>query len=61
MHEQIVAATVQALKRVTRARFFRTERGYQGEFYCALRSELDKRKILSDEWFEVDPKIRTGG
>lgn len=40
MKEQIVEATICALKLVRNVRFFRTERGFQGEFFCELKREL---------------------
>jgi len=39
---------VEALHRVTTPRFFRSERGYQGRFYCALQEALDRRGILKN-------------
>jgi hypothetical protein len=49
MKERIIGATIDALRSVCHVRFFRTERGYQGRFYCALQAALDMRNILSDE------------
>jgi hypothetical protein len=46
--EEILAATIDALGAVTEPRFFRTERGYQGRFYCTLQAELDRRGLLGD-------------
>jgi hypothetical protein len=46
MSNQIVAATDEALRQVDAPRFLRTERGFQGEFYCALRRTLDRRGLL---------------
>lgn len=49
MKEQILQATIDALKSIDQARFFQTERGYHGRFYCGLQSALDARGILGDE------------
>jgi hypothetical protein len=49
MEEIIIQATVNALKSLTPERFFQTERGYQGRFYCNLQKELDDAKILNDQ------------
>jgi len=46
--EQILAATVEALSTLAEPRFFRTERGYHGRFYCTLQAALDRRKLLID-------------
>lgn len=48
MKEQIVEATIYALRSVNHVRFFRTERGYQGQFFCALQTALDEQGILGD-------------
>lgn len=47
MREILVAATEAAIHSVDAARFFRTERGFQGRFYCALQSELDHAGLLT--------------
>lgn len=39
-------AVLQALGRVRDARFFESERGYHGRFYCALLGELERRGAL---------------
>jgi hypothetical protein len=49
MNEHIIAATVRAIQAVSHVRFFRTERGYQGRFYCALLSAFDERHLLDDD------------
>jgi hypothetical protein len=46
MNEQILAATIEALRAIREPRFFRTERGYHGRFYCALQTVLDSRGLL---------------
>jgi hypothetical protein len=48
MIEQIIEATIEALRSVSEPRFFRTERGYHGRFYCALQASLDRRGVLQD-------------
>jgi hypothetical protein len=48
MEEVILDAIIEALRTVTATRFFRSERGYQGRFYCALQKALDKRGVLRD-------------
>lgn len=48
MNEQILEATVEALGTVAEPRFFRTERGYHGRFYCVLQAALDRRGLLVD-------------
>src|SRR3990167_10062393 len=44
----LLEAIVEALHGVTTPRFFRSERGYQGRFYCALQEALDRRGVLKD-------------
>ena len=39
----VVEATRAALHAVREPRFYATERGYHGRFYCALQSEFDRR------------------
>jgi hypothetical protein len=46
MEDKILSATGEALRSVSEERFFRTERGYHGRFYCVLQSELDRRGLL---------------
>ena len=47
MPEQIISATTDALKSVLQGRYYQTERGYQGRFYCALQDALDAWGILN--------------
>ncbi|MGB8217345.1 MAG: hypothetical protein WCE94_08590 [Candidatus Methanoperedens sp.] len=47
MREIIISATIEALKSIQQARFFQTERGYHGKFYCELHKALDARGILN--------------
>jgi hypothetical protein len=49
VHRQIIDATVQAILKVTAPRFFKSERGFQGEFYCQLRAELQRETILQED------------
>jgi hypothetical protein len=56
MSQYIIDTTIKALFQVRHPRFFRTERGYHGYFYCALQSMLeqdgwpDKRAVLEMEY-----------
>lgn len=49
MNEDIIGASVQAALAITHPRFFRTERGYQGRYYCALMQAFDERHLLDNE------------
>jgi hypothetical protein len=42
MSQNIIDTTIKALFQVRNPRFFRTERGYQGQFYCALQTMLER-------------------
>jgi hypothetical protein len=46
MRDALVAATEAAIRSVAAARFFKTERGFQGRFYCALQAELDHAGLM---------------
>ncbi|MGH7380876.1 MAG: hypothetical protein ACREKR_01410 [Candidatus Methylomirabilales bacterium] len=46
INDDIVAATDEALRQVAEPRFLRTERGFQGQFYCALQRVLEARGLL---------------
>jgi hypothetical protein len=46
--DEIVTATERALQAVAEPRFWRTERGFQGRFYCALQQALDSGGLLPD-------------
>jgi hypothetical protein len=48
VRDEIVTATDQALQQVAEPRFFRTERGFQGQFYCALQRALEERSLLQN-------------
>jgi hypothetical protein len=45
---KIIKATVESLKSITQERFYRTERGYQGRFYCALQQSLDGMGVFDN-------------
>jgi len=47
--ESIVEIVVEALKEITSPRFYKTERGFQGRFACALYKVLDERRIFPDD------------
>lgn len=42
MRNALVAATEAAIRAVDAARFFQTERGFHGRFYCMLQEQLDR-------------------
>jgi len=44
--DDIIAATDEALLQVAEPRFMRSERGFQGRFYCALQHALDRKGLL---------------
>jgi len=46
MRQVLITATETAIRAVNAARFYRTERGFQGRFYCALQAELDRSDLL---------------
>ncbi len=48
MRDLIIESTRESLAVVSHVRFFRSERGYQGRFYCALMAAFDKRGLLDD-------------
>jgi hypothetical protein len=48
MRNLIIESTRESLAAVSHPRFFRSERGYQGRFYCALQAAFDKRGLLDD-------------
>lgn len=48
MQIAVVEATEEALRAVREPRFFRSERGFQGRFYCALQEALDHRRLLDE-------------
>lgn len=48
MMTQILEATDAALRTIDAARFFQTERGFHGRFYCSLQAKLEAIGLLSD-------------
>lgn len=48
MRNVLVRATEAAIYEVTHPRFFATERGFHGRFYCSLQAQLDQEGILID-------------
>ena len=47
MREALIAATEAAIRSVDAARFFQTERGFHGRFYCPLQAELDRVGLIA--------------
>jgi hypothetical protein len=47
--ELIIETIVEALKHMDSPRFFKTERGFQGRFACALYGRFDAKKIFQDD------------
>ena len=45
----IIECTIDALSSIVEPRYFKTERGYQGAFYCSLRNQLQKKIKLPEE------------
>ena len=55
MREDVaIEATLESLKGISQSRFYRTERGYQGAFYCALREALESRGLNDDLILEIE-------
>ncbi|MEX2493215.1 MAG: hypothetical protein WD425_15795 [Nitrospirales bacterium] len=48
MREALITATEAAIRAVGAARFFETERGFHGRFYCALQAELDRAGLIAN-------------
>ena len=48
MSNILINATEAAIRAVDGSRFFRTERGFQGRFYCALQAELEQAGLLTN-------------
>ena len=49
MRESIIDSTIAALSSIENPRFFKSERGYQGIFYCRLYDELDSRNLITED------------
>ncbi len=47
--ELIIETIIEALKHMNSPRFFKTERGFQGRFACALYKIFDAKKIFQDD------------
>jgi len=47
MRDTLIAATEAAIRSVVEARFFQSERGFHGRFYCALQFELDHVGLIA--------------
>ena len=62
--ELSIKIVTEALKNMDSPRFFKTERGFQGRFACALYEILDGRKIFPDDTIieqEYQKKIKNHG
>jgi len=46
MRQALINATEAAIRSVEAARFFKTERGFHGRFYCALQQQLDQAGLM---------------
>jgi hypothetical protein len=46
MRQALINATEAAIRAVDAARFFQTERGFHGRFYCALQEQLDQAGLM---------------
>ena len=49
MRQEIVNATIASLLSISVRRFFKSERGYQGIFYCKLYDELEKYGLVNED------------
>lgn len=57
MRAQLLDSTVAALEMVSDPRFHRTERGFQGQFHCALQAELVRRRLVNGaRLLEMEPQ-----
>jgi hypothetical protein len=48
MREALITATETAIRAVNAARFFQTERGFQGRFYCTLQEQLGQAGLMAN-------------
>ncbi|AFM23337.1 hypothetical protein [Desulfomonile tiedjei] len=55
---QIIDMTLSAIGRINHPRFFRSERGYQGELYCRLREEFLSQNLLDERMLEPEYQKR---
>jgi hypothetical protein len=49
MRDRIIESTISALKAINAPRFFKSERGYQGIFYCKLYEEFENLGLLTED------------
>ncbi len=49
MQHLIIESTISALTAITAPRFFKSERGYQGVFYCKLYEEFENRGLVNED------------
>jgi len=62
--EKIIKIVAKALKNMDSSRFFKTERGFQGRFACALYERFDAKKIFQDDTIieeEYQKRIKNHG
>ena len=45
----VIEIVIEALKKVNNPRFFKTERGYQGRFACAMYEVMGNKEIFPDD------------
>lgn len=48
MRGKLIKATTDAIKAVDAARFFQTERGFHGRFYCKLQENPDSSGMMTN-------------
>jgi hypothetical protein len=48
MRKVLIDITEAAIRAVDAPRFFRTERGFHGRFYCALQEQLDQAGLIAN-------------
>ncbi len=48
MLDALITATEAAIRSVDAARFFQTERGFHGRFYCALQYQLEQASLMTE-------------
>lgn len=49
MREEIIESTISALGTISAPRFFKSERGYQGIFYCKLYEEFESHGLVNED------------
>lgn len=49
MDQQLIKATIDAIKSINSVRLFKSERGYQGRLFCELQFALDSCGIISED------------